>query len=61
MELGRIRLNRIQTAARLGTGREGREPVAFVWYRDSRIVRVAITLDETSKLLLYADYVLSRE
>jgi hypothetical protein len=32
------------------------QPVAFVWYQDSKIFRVAITANEPSNLLVYADY-----
>ena len=32
------------------------QPVAFVWYQDSKISRVAITANEPSNPLVYADY-----
>ena len=47
----------VEYGSRAAWNQAGRpHPVAFVWYQDSRVVRVAITPNETSSPLVHGDY-----
>ena len=47
----------VEFNSRAAWSRAGRpQPVALVWYRDARIVRVGVAPNDGAKLQLYADY-----